>query len=702
MGEARTFVARFQPQLGLMQFVFPGFLAATALIAIPIIIHLFYFRRFKKVYFSHVRFLQEVKEVTSNRQRLRNLLVLLMRCLALIFLVLAFAQPFIPRSTAVKQGQRAVSVYVDNSFSMAALSEDAPLVELAKQRAREIVKAYGVGEQFQILTADFEGRDQRLISQEDALARIDEIRIGPASRPLSKVLLRQQQCLNSGKAENHIAYLISDFQANQSDLENFSDTLMSIHLVPLRAVQENNLSIDSAWFESPVQILNQPAQLLVKVSNRGTEDAEEVRLALQHEGQTKPAAALRLPARSTRTDTVRFNILHPGWHIAKLNITDYPVQFDDDYYLTFYVAERINVLVINEQQPNRYLNNAFVGASYFRVDNADVRTLDYSQFANYQLIVLNEPVVITSGLAQELKTFAQNGGNVLFFPAQNGDLNAYNSFLQLFQAGTLGPYQMAERQAAQVNTQEFVFRDVFINANANLRLPATRGNFRIAPERGEHILTYRDGLAMLAKYTLGEGALYLCAAPLDERTNDLVAHGEIFVPLLFKTAIAGSKGRQIAYTLGRDEVLEITHPVSATGEVIYRIKRRPDNTASTPSTADLREFIPEQRLLGAKALLTPGTQLSEAGWYDVILRDSTVAVFAYNYDRAESDLRCLTESELEGQLGPNMKILASSTRADFTAVVTEEDRGIALWRWCLVFALLFLALEALLLRLWKT
>lgn len=683
-----------------MQFVFPGFLAAVALIAIPIIIHLFYFRRFKKVYFSHVRFLQEVKEVTSNRQRLRNLLVLLMRCLALIFLVLAFAQPFLPRSSNVKQGQRAVSVYVDNSFSMAALSEDAPLLELAKQRAREIVKAYGAADQFQVLTADFEGRDQRLISQEDALARIDEIRIGSASRLLSKVLLRQRQALQSGKAENHIAYVISDFQANQTDLQNVQDTLLSVNLVPLRAVQENNLSIDSVWFDSPVQILNQPATLLVKVSNRGTEDAEEVPLALFHDGQTKPATTLRLPARSTRTDTARFNILRPGWHTAKLTLSDYPVQFDDDYFLAFYVAERVNVLCINEQQPNRYLLNAFAGAPYFRVDNAEVRTLDYSRFADYQLLVLNEPILITSGLGQELKAFVQNGGNVLFFPAQNGDLNAYNGFLQLFQAGNLEPFQTAERQAAQINTQEFVFRDVFLNAAANLRLPATRGNFRIAPERGEHLLTYRDGSALLAKYPLGEGALYLSAAPLDERINDLVRQGEIFVPLLFKTAIAGAKNRQIAYTLGQDEVLELNHPVSATGEIIYKLRRKKENAGSEASA--MQEFIPEQRILGAKALLTPGEQLNEAGWYQALLRDSVMAIFAFNYDRKESDLRCLTEAELEQQIGPNQKVLFRNVKANFTTVVAEEEQGISLWRWCLGFTLLFLAVEALLLRLWRT
>ena len=112
-----------------MQFLYPTFLFALFALAIPIIIHLFYFRRFRKVYFTNVRFLKEVKEETSARQRLRNLLVLLMRLLAVTALVFAFAQPFIPQDTEVKKGAKSVSVFIDNSFSMSALSEDVPLVE---------------------------------------------------------------------------------------------------------------------------------------------------------------------------------------------------------------------------------------------------------------------------------------------------------------------------------------------------------------------------------------------------------------------------------------------------------------------------------------------------------------------------------------------------------------------------------------------
>ncbi|MFN0016481.1 MAG: BatA domain-containing protein [Saprospiraceae bacterium] len=683
-----------------MQFLFPLFLSAAAAIAIPIIIHLFYFRRFKRVYFTNVRFLQEVKDITSNRRKLRNLLVLLMRCLAIIFLVLAFAQPFIPRSSEVKQGEKSVSVFVDNSFSMSALSKDAPLLELAKKRARDIVTAYGPADRFQVLTNDFEGRDQRLVGKEDALSRIEEIRTSPATRDLSKVLLRQKQCLGTGTSQHQVAYLVSDFQDNIADLKNFKDTLLEVNLVPMRAVRENNISIDSAWFDSPVQILNQPAKLVVRISNRGDEEAEEVRVALRHDGQEKPVGSLTIPARASSLDTISFNILHPGWHRAMLSVTDYPVQFDDDFYLSFLVAERINALSINGLQPNKYLNNAFAGAKYFQLDNADMRALDYSKFANYQLIILNEPTQVTSGLAQELKTFASNGGNVLVFPAQNTDLNAYNGFLQHFEAGSLGPYDPTPRQASQINTEEFVFRDVYLNTGSNLRLPGTQGNFKLAANRGEHILTYRDGSAMMAKYPAGDGALYFSASPLDEQVNDLVRNAEIFVPLLFKTAIAGSKGRQIAYTIGKDEVLEAAHVLSASGEAAY--KMRLTEAGSGTSNAPSSEFIPEQRVLGAKVLLTPGPQVQEAGWYDLAIRaDSTLATFAFNYDRRESDLRYRTEEALAEGLPATMKVLDQNTEANFTQVVNEENQGIVLWRWCLLFALLFLALEVLFLRLWK-
>ena len=150
-----------------MSFLFPAFLAALAAIAIPIIIHLFYFRRFKRVYFTNVKFLKELKEERSSRNKLKHLLVLASRVAAIALLVLAFAQPYIPQSQSkTVQGPKAVSIYLDNSFSMNALSNDVSLFEKARAKATEIVDAYTTEDRFQVLTNDFEGRQQRLITKD--------------------------------------------------------------------------------------------------------------------------------------------------------------------------------------------------------------------------------------------------------------------------------------------------------------------------------------------------------------------------------------------------------------------------------------------------------------------------------------------------------------------------------------------------------
>ncbi|MFK8103867.1 MAG: BatA domain-containing protein [Saprospiraceae bacterium] len=675
-----------------MQFLYPTFLYALLALAIPIIIHLFYFRRFKKVYFTNVRFLKEVKEETSARRKLRNLLVLLMRLLAMAFLILAFAQPFLPQDAEVKQGEKAISVFVDNSFSMSSLSSDVPLLEKAKQRAREIVNAYAVEDRFQILTNDFEGRHQRLVSKENALSLIDEIKISPAVKEMSKIINRQKQALNTGEVDNKTAYLISDFQKNITDVQAYPDTLVAINLIPLQSVQEKNISIDSCWFDAPVQMINQTNTLVVKLRNHSDEAADNIRLSLRHDGQIKPVGTLSIPARSSITDTINMTILRTGWHEAELNITDYPVQFDDKYFFSFNVAEQVNVLVINELSENRYLNAAFSGVSYFKVTNQFSRNLDYSKFSDYQLIIANGITAVSSGLSSELNQYVRNGGNVLVFPNAKANLAAYNSFLSSFKANELVNFEAQERNVATINTEEFTFKDVFENKTANLKLPVTQGNFKITNygSRGEEsLLRFRDGGTYIGKYALEKGNLFLCTAPLDVDYNNLVKSGEIFIPMLYKMSISTAKDQRIAYVIGQDEVLEADNKKTG-AELVYKLK------------AKAEEFIPEQKTIGSKVLLGLNSQIKEAGYYKLFLNpETTLANYAFNYDRKESALAYLSQEDLQTQVGENIKIVEFNSATNITQLIGERSRGIVLWRWCLIAALIFLALEMLLLRLWK-
>lgn len=677
-----------------MQFLYPTFLFALAALAIPIIIHLFYFRRFKRVYFTNVRFLKEVKEETSARSKLRNLLVLLMRLLAVAFLVFAFAQPFIPaKNTEVKKGSKAVSVFVDNSFSMKALSSDVPLLDKAKQRAREIVEAYPVDAQFQVLTADFEGRHQRLYSKEEAKNLIDEIKITPSVKTLSKVITRQQQTLNSDEADNKTAYIISDFQKNITDLGSDIDTSIELNLLPLQAVRENNIGIDSAWFEAPVQMLNQINKLLVRVRNYTNEDAENVRLSMLYGGENKPAGTLNIPAKSYKIDTLNLTVLQPGWQDVTLNITDYPIQFDDSYYLTFLVDKQINVLCINDARPNDNLNAAFDGFGNYVVTNTTSNQLDYSQLSSYQLIVLNELTSVSTGLASELQQFVRNDGNLLVFPNKNSSIDSYRNFLTGFPADELVRFEETPKQVSYINTDEFIFNDVFENKSANLKLPATNGSFKVSrlqSRKAEQLLTYRDGEPYLTKYQIEQGNLYLCAAPLDTDFNDLVRSGEIFIPLLYKTAISAGGTRPIAHTIGKDD--QINYPITQNigNETVYKLKGRAE------------EFIPEQRTIGPRAILGVHQQIPEAGFYELFLNpEEELYRYAFNFDRQESDLDYFSSDDLQTKVGQSTSVIDVAEEAYLTQTIEERSQGIVLWKWCIALVLVFLGLEVLLLRLWK-
>ncbi len=676
-----------------MQFLYPTFLWALLALAIPIIIHLFYFRRFKKVYFTNVKFLKEVKEETSARSRLKNLLTLLMRLLAMAALVFAFAQPFIPVDTEVKQGRKSVSLFVDNSFSMNALSEDVPLIEKGKQRAREIISAHSDEDQFQVLTNDFEGRHQRMVSKEDALTLVDEIKTSPSVRLLSNIVARQKQVLNAPDGDNNIQYLISDFQKNITDIQNYADTLGEVNLVPLQSVQEKNVSVDSCWFDAPVQMVNQTNRLVIRVRNHSDVAAENLRLSLQYDGQEKPVGTLSIPANSSIIDTVNLTIQRTGWHEAKLAITDYPVQFDDHYFFSFNVAEVIKVLSINETSPNKYLNAAFTGVPYFKIENKGSQSLDYSQFSGYQMIVLNGLRSISSGLAFELNQYTKNGGNVLVFPGRNANIDTYKGFLSAFQANQLVALEEQEKAVGRVNYEEFVFKDVFENRRSNLKLPVTQVNYKLTTlgsSKEEKLLTYRDGTSFLSKYRFDKGNLYLCAAPLDSDYSNLVKNGEIFIPMLYKMAISTAKSQRIAYTIGKDDYVEAENQLLTGNETVYKVKGGGE------------EFIPEQTKIGSKIILGVYDQIKTSGYYDLFLQEGeTKAKYAFNYDRKESKLDYWSEADLTEQIGPNVTVLTASADTNYEQLIGERNQGIPLWRWAVIAALVFLGIESLLLRFWK-
>jgi len=138
-----------------MIFQFPSFLWALGALLIPILIHLFNFRKTTQIYFSNTRFLKQVKQETTQKRKIKQYLILAARLLFIFFLVMAFAQPFLPAAEQVGS-QKNVAIYIDNSLSMSApVAEKKRAIDEASERVREIVTALPPDVKYQLITNDF-------------------------------------------------------------------------------------------------------------------------------------------------------------------------------------------------------------------------------------------------------------------------------------------------------------------------------------------------------------------------------------------------------------------------------------------------------------------------------------------------------------------------------------------------------------------
>lgn len=601
------------------------------------------------------------------------------------FLILAFAQPFIPLKDALKAGIRNVSVFVDNSFSMQSFGKDLSLFDKAKQKAKEVIEGYGTEDHFQVMGHELSASQQQWISRDEALVRLEEMDFTPDVKPLSIVVNRQKQSF-SREEGNAVPWIISDFQKSITDIKP-GDSSILVNALPLVGVQEKNVAIDSAWFESPIQTLNQTSVLLYTIHNYAGEDADNIRVTVILDGQERPEGSIDLAAGQVITDTSNITVLTTGWHELAIRISDFPVTFDDTYYLSFYVEENFRILSINEKESNPKIEAVFSNSSYFIFDQSFANNIQYDEFPEYNLIILNELARIPSGLTAELKKYAGEGGKVLFFPSATGTAEQYNTFLTSMGASSFGPWEVKERLVGAINTDAFIYQDVFSRTRPNMRLPKVTASFTSGQSgrRGQSLLTFRDGGDFISFYTMGKGALAVVSAPLDENINDLTLQPEIFVPLVYKMTIFSSDARRLSYTIGEDQLVPM--------------ERNVINMEEETTITGAADFIPGISPLGTRMMLDLQGQVKEAGYYKVMQKDKLIASLAFNYDRNESDL-ALTPTETLSQQA-NLKVWEAGDETDITQMIEDTRQGKPLWKWCIILSLIFIAAEIALIRLWK-
>lgn len=674
-----------------MAFLYPGFLWALTALAIPVIIHLFQLRRFKRIEFPNVQFLQEVTQQTRSRKKVRHWLVLMARLLALACIVLAFAQPYLRSTTgAVVAGQGAVSLYLDDSWSMDGQNGAGRLLDQARTDAQDVVMAYGPTERFQVLTNGFEGRQQVLLGRDEALDAAARAEVGPHARLLSHVMERQREALSRSGAPVKRAFLFTDLQRGATDVDAWSnDSAVQTVIVPLEASGADNLAIDSAWFASPVRRLGQLEALNVRIRNYGSRVLHNVPLKLSIDGRQCAMATFSIGPGAQVDTVLNFTNDATGTHAGVVAIEDRPITFDNDLHIAYRTAEKLQVLLVSgaDEASDRDIGAVFSGDSSYTFTTQAYRQLDLAGLGRQDLVVLNALPEMPSGLIGAVKAFVAGGGSAAVFPAADVDAMSYREALAQFGV-SFGNRDTAGIKVDRIDLRAPFYREVFTTMPANVDLPLVRTRYAMVPTpAAEVLLRLRSGGAFLSAEPVGKGRVYLCAAPLSAAGGTFSQHA-LFVTSLLRMAELARPMGALYHIIGQEVAIPV-EGVDLPGEAPPHL-RGPGGT----------DAIPEVRRTMAGVSLVLHDEDLVPGAYALAMKD-TVAMLALNLPRQEGDLAAYTAPELKLMLekrGLSTISVLEKSGNELGADLRGLDHGAKLWKWFIAAALLLLLLEVLLIR----
>lgn len=682
-----------------MKFLYPEFLIALTAIAIPIIIHLFNFRKFKKVYYSDITLLKELKLETKSRARLKHWLILLCRILAVAFLVLAFAQPYVPiDNQELKAGSKVISIYVDNSFSTDARGTNGYILQYEKERALNIVEGSEASDRFQLVTNDFEGHLQRLYSKEEMLQLIEDVELSPVTRNISEVVLRQRDILNTSDSPNKQSYLLSDFQETISDFNNIvPDSAISYRILKFPRDIQSNFYIDSIWFKTPLRRVGDEETLLARVFNLSERDAE-VRLELKVNDKGQGFNNYVIPANNFADCEFNYTIYQSGIQEAVLTLADYPdpdVTFDDEFYFSYNVANEIPMLVISDEvtDTTRGIGAILGSVPMFNVKFNRSNAINYSEFSSCNLIVLHGLQTISSGLNSEISNFVANGGSALIIPSGKADLASYNQLLLSLKAGSFSKKDTVDNKVSEINLSHPIYSDIFERVPSNVDLPVAKSHYKHnvgSRSKFEYLMRLQNGDPYLTAHDHENGKVYISSVSTDEGFGNFIKHGTVVASILRIGEF--SQDNQKTYgIIGNDDS--------------FSVKNQNYKAENVRIKGDELEFIPQISSNRGITTLLFHNQIKEAGNYKLLNQNNHEYSIGWNFNRNESNTTTLTDDEIEQQLEENLldgsfKLIEVDALDGSSGIIDLAD-GEKYWKWCIILVLLFLALEILIYRLFK-
>jgi hypothetical protein len=657
-----------------MNFLFPQFLWALTALSIPIIIHLFNFRKTTRILFSNTRFLQQVRQETTQKRKLKQYLVLASRLLFLLFLVFAFAQPFLPAKEQLTPG-REVAIYLDNSYSMLSqVAEKTRALDAGIRFSQEVVELFPLDTRYKLITNDFAPFSNSFKTKTEILDLLAQVRLSPVARSFNEVSQR------IGGSDQEI-FWISDFQKSTSGeiTPASADSLQSWRLVPIALENGSNVLVDSAYLEDPFIVGGQRNTLNVRVRNIGAKAREGLVIKLIINDVQSGTASVNLESNSSAV--AKFDLLQglKGWNRAVVSFTDFPVSFDNEFYATLNFSDKIRIVEVRSGNP--FIEKVFGNVSLFAFRSFEPGNVDVGVLSQADLVILNNIDNPDASLVQAVRNYQQGTGTVLIIPSAKIDLAAYQAMtpgLVLTKKETL--------ESGELDKPDFqnpFFENVFEERTASMAMPHVRSVMEWGADRSA-LLKFKDGKPFLSRIK----NTFVLSSPLDSKFSDFQSHG-IFVPVMYRIAASSHRVSQKPYYMLSESTITLTAD-SLDSETPVRLTGK-------------QEVVPAQRKNSDKLVLEIPKFSIDPGFYYAKAQQDTIGLVAFDLDKKESLLEQWTGDEVKTMLGgrKNISLFDAAATGSFADEIKERYLGTALWKYALVLALAFLLAEVLLIRFLK-
>lgn len=658
-----------------MVFNNPNFLWALGVLLVPIIIHLFNFRRYKRVEFGNVAMLRQIEVESRKTRQLKKYLVLASRLLALLFLVLAFAKPYIPIDGEGKE-HIVHAIYLDNSNSMNAEGGNGQLFELAKNGARQVIGQLPKTSQVLMLSNQFDDGAYRMMSPTEAISYVDHLDVDHRRNDLGRALDATSRMVVKQSADAGRLFVFSDLQVD--GFNGAIDSMVDLYVVPMQPVGLNNLSVDTVWIEQPVVVRGERVELKARITNHGDEPVVSSTVKLVVEDEQLGLENISLEPGEYQTVTMSITAENEGWMGGKVIIDDVPVAFDNTYHFSLYVKPRLDVLLWGEDHPQ--IRKVFAGDSTYRLHYLTSAYLSKSDLLPYDLVIANGLKELSDGASTQVEQYVNEGGVFCLIPNKEG-----SALKHALPVSKYGVQQQKEQSIDRSALSDPMLSDAFTSSPRNVRMPKVEWLYAISG--GRAIIRCRDGSTVLSTTERGEGMYFQWAMPLEATVTDLTDH-ELFVIAFLKMAVSKPASQHLSYELSDQTRIELLHSTGTSERVVI----------------EMDEPVFVEHSMGQRnpaVWLNDGVNEPGLFWVSNV-GGARLARIALNSSRQESVQRYWSIDDLKEQVPNAMVKEVSGDDASLGQFTSSLATGRQLWKLFLILSLIFILVEILLLRYLKS